>query len=392
MKKTLVAVAALAASAAFAQSSVTLYGVADAYFGTQKSAAAHGTGNPAPAVVQNPSQTVVNNGGLSESRLGVSVKEDLGAGLSAFAVIEGAVGLDNGAGGLGANRKSVVGLSGDFGAVSLGQQLTPARDALEGIIDNQSNSAFSALGASVAGDATVAGTGYAGATTRDAYGNSVRYDTPNFDGFSGAIQIGFGENKANGTATTLGAAANRGYSFNVKYENGPLGVVLAHQNDKANTPFVAGPPAAQATSTRNKLTAIGGYYDFGVAKLNLGYARATNDFRSTANPPALTVTGNGDRTRTWNIGVVVPVDAFTFVAQYATSKQSGAYTIAATPNLRATGNSKSFALEGRYALSKRTTAYVGYNSTKDNSAISVAPASANSSKSNRFGVGMRHVF
>ena len=389
MKKTLVAVAALAASAAFAQSSVTLYGVADAYFGSEKGAnAPSNVPGAAGATVQRPSQTVVNSGGLSESRLGVSVKEDLGAGLSAFAVIEGAVGLDTGAGGLGANRKSVIGLSGDFGAVSLGQQFTPARDALEGIIDAQGNSAFSAVGASVAGDATQAGTGYASATTNDAYANSVRYDTPNFDGFSGAIQIGFGENKVNGTAATLGAAANRGYSLNVKYENGPLGVVFAHQNDKANAVFVA---PTIPTSTRNKLTAIGGYYDFGVAKLNLGYGRTTNDFRTTTNPPAIVTTGDGDKARTWNIGVVVPVDAFTFVAQYATTKVSGSYTLApAFAGVPDFGNSKSFALEGRYALSKRTTAYAGYNNTRNS--ITTGAAANGSAKSNRFGVGMRHVF
>ena len=127
MKKTLVAVAALAASAAFAQSSVTLYGVADAYFGSEKNVAAPG------------SQTVVNDGGLSQSRIGVSVKEDLGAGLSAFAVIEGAVALDTGAGGLNANRKSVVGLSGDSGAVSLGRQNTPLENTIENTIDAQGN-------------------------------------------------------------------------------------------------------------------------------------------------------------------------------------------------------------------------------------------------------------
>ena len=125
MKKTLVAVAALAASAAFAQSSVTLYGVADAYFGSEK--------------IAGVSQTVVNDGGLSQSRIGVSVKEDLGAGLSAFAVIEGAVALDTGAGGLNANRKSVVGLSGDFGAVSLGRQNTPLENTIENTIDAQGN-------------------------------------------------------------------------------------------------------------------------------------------------------------------------------------------------------------------------------------------------------------
>ena len=329
MKKTLVAVAALAASAAFAQSSVTLYGVADAYFGSEKG-------------LVGVSQTVVNDGGLSQSRLGVSVKEDLGAGLSAFAVIEGAVALDGGAGGLGADRKSVVGLSGDFGAVSLGRQQTPLQDVVESTIDAQATSGFSALTSAANRNAVqAAGSGLNGQTR---YANSVRYDSPNFDGFSGAVQVGLGENKG------VGVSAGRNVAFNLAYANGPVAVALGHQNDKA----VGGAAAL-------KTTALGGSYDFGVAKLNLGYAR-------------LSQTGTNSQ-RDINVGVSIPVDAFTFVGQYAQEKVSNT-----------AGNVRAFALEGRYALSKRTTAYAGYNNTRNNIGGGAAV------KTNRFGVGIRHVF
>ena len=325
MKKTLVAVAALAASAAFAQSSVTLYGVADAYFGSEK--------------IAGVSQTVVNDGGLSQSRIGVSVKEDLGAGLSAFAVIEGAVALDTGAGGLNANRKSVVGLSGDFGAVSLGRQNTPLENTIENTIDAQGNSAFSAVYAAVGGTAAAAG------VTVNTYGNSVRYDSPNFDGFSGAVQLNFGENK---TPTT---SADRGVSLNLTYANGPVAVAFAHQSDKIGF-----------GGTTDRTTTVGGSYDFGPAKLNLGYGRTTD------------VIGTNDG-RALSVGVTVPVGAFTVIGQYANAKVSNI-----------AGSSKSFGLEGRYALSKRTTVYAGYNDTKQN-----IGGGANI-KTNRFGVGMRHVF
>lgn len=325
MKKTLVAVAALAASAAFAQSSVTLYGVADAYFGSEK--------------IAGVSQTVVNDGGLSQSRIGVSVKEDLGAGLSAFAVIEGAVALDGGAGGLGANRKSVVGLSGDFGAVSLGRQNTPLENTIENTIDAQGNSAFSAVYAAVGGTAAAAG------VTMNTYGNSVRYDSPNFDGFSGAVQLNFGENK---TPTT---SAGRGVSLNLTYANGPVAVAFAHQSDKIGF-----------GGTTDRTTTVGGSYDFGPAKLNLGYGRTTD------------VIGTNDG-RALSVGVTVPVGAFTVIGQYANAKVSNI-----------AGSSKSFGLEGRYALSKRTTVYAGYNDTKQN-----IGGGANI-KTNRLGVGIRHVF
>ena len=352
MKKTLVAVAALAASAAFAQSSVTLYGVADAYFGSEKLDGV-------------TSQTVVNSGGLSQSRIGLSVKEDLGAGLSAFAIIEGNVALDQGAGAT-ANRKSIVGLSGGFGAVSLGQQQTPMQDVLENVIDAQGNSAFSTVNASAAGNVAASG------ATLFTYGNSVRYDSPNFDGFSGAVQIGLGENK-NQAVGVASNSADSGVSLNVKYENGPLGVVFAYQNDKATTDGVAAIPPAPAVPGEEldtEITALGGYYDFGVAKLNLGYVNGKLTVTDLA--AATSVSGKG---RTINVGVTVPVDAFTFVGQYSQAEINDV-----------AGNSKSFALEGRYALSKRTTAYVGYNNTKEN----IGGGADN--KSNRFGVGIRHVF
>ena len=354
MKKTLVAVAALAASAAFAQSSVTLYGVADAYFGSEK-------------IDGVTSQTVVNSGGLSQSRIGLSVKEDLGSGLSAFAIIEGNVALDQGAGAT-SDRKSIVGLSGGFGAVSLGQQQTPMQDVLENVIDAQGNSAFSTVNASAAGNVAASG------ATLFTYGNSVRYDSPNFDGFSGAVQIGLGENKdqAVGVASN---SADSGVSLNVKYENGPLGVVFAYQNDKATTDGVAASvapptPAVPGTEVDTKITALGGYYDFGVAKLNLGYVNG----KATVTDLALATTGS-TKGRTINVGVTVPVDAFTFVGQYSQAEINDV-----------DGNSKSFALEGRYALSKRTTAYAGYNNTKENI------GGGADTKTNRFGVGIRHVF
>ncbi len=326
MKKTLVAVAAMAATAAFAQSSVTLYGVADAYFGGEKGAA-------------QVRDTVVNSGGLSESRVGISIKEDLGADLSAFAVVERGINLDKGT--LAGNRKAVVGLGGSFGAVSLGQQRTPLHNAIEGLIDNQANSAFSAVGAALDGDAT-------GANYAIAYTDSIRYDSPNFEGFSGAIQVGLNENK---TATT---SAGRGVSLNLGYDNGPLAVGFAHQNDKAN-----------GSVSANKTNAVGASYDFGVVKANLGFIQEQ-------------IGGASVKDRTYNIGASVPFDAFTLVAQFANRKESG--------NGKADGNARSLGLEGRYALSKRTTTYLGLNQTQDNI------GSTTKLKTNRFGVGVRHVF
>ncbi|MEI8326504.1 MAG: porin, partial [Betaproteobacteria bacterium] len=69
MKKTLIALAALAATGAFAQSSVTLYGAVDASF-------EHDAGN---GLTLNR----MNNSNLGSSKLGFKGTEDLGGGLTA---------------------------------------------------------------------------------------------------------------------------------------------------------------------------------------------------------------------------------------------------------------------------------------------------------------------
>lgn len=78
MKKSLLAMAVLAAAAgaAQAQSSVELYGVIDVHFGSKK------------AGVGAKSVTSVDNGGISPSRWGLRGTEDLGGGLKAKFVIE----------------------------------------------------------------------------------------------------------------------------------------------------------------------------------------------------------------------------------------------------------------------------------------------------------------
>lgn len=321
MKKTLIALAAFAATAAFAQSSVTLYGIADAYVGQTK-----GFGGT--------SQTVVNSGGLSTSRIGLSVKEDLGSGLQGFVVVENGVNTDTGTSG--GVRKSVLGLSGSFGAVSLGAQQDPLSQVLENVLDAQSDSVFSAVA------------GSNGGSVFNTITNSVRYDTPNFDGFTAAVQVGLGEDKN----VVPNTRASRDTALNVQYANGPLTVALAHGI------FEVAPATVAARETA---TALAGAYDFGAAKLNLGFTNAKTKG----------VAGND---KGINVGVTAPIGAFTVVGQLSRNKFTGAKNVT------------SLGLEGHYALSKRTTSYVGFNQTKDNNLASGAD------KSRIFGVGVRHVF
>ena len=321
MKKTILALAASAAASAFAADSVTIYGIADSWFGQSEGSSG-------------VSQTVVQSGGLSASRLGFSIKEDLGDGLSAFAVIEDGLGLDDGTKGA-QGRKYVVGLSGDFGAVSLGRQTTPYEDFYTKTFYTM-DSAFDGM---KSGGRT---TGYTHAARVD---NGVRYDSPKFGGFTASVHLGLGENKG----AAISATQNQGLS--ARYADGPIVVGLAYRKDEAQSGGII---------TDKTNTVVAGSYDFGVAKVNLGYNMAS---RSGALPDE----------KAYNAGVVVPFGAFSLAGQIGQSKvdSGGAKT-------------KSYGLEGRYALSKRTTLYAGAGQSKISGAT-------NPNRRN-IGLGIRHTF
>ena len=112
MKKTLIALAAVAATSAFAQSTVTLFGGADLNVRSVTS----GT-NKFSGMAQD---------GIYSSRFGVNGTEDLGGGLSANFHFEGGMAPDVGtSAGFNFTRKSTVGLAGAFGEVRFGRDYTP---------------------------------------------------------------------------------------------------------------------------------------------------------------------------------------------------------------------------------------------------------------------------
>ena len=354
MKKTLVAIAALAAVSSFAQSSVTLYGVGDIWLGSLKSGV--------PGVAQN--QLRLNSGGLSGSRFGLRGTEDLGGGLSANFTFENGFNLDDAAtsttnvaapgGGtplITANtvlttapaifgRQAFIGLNGGFGGIRLGRQYS-AYDDLRGATDTMGHSSFSSTVAFGAWERN--GLHY---TFR--VNNQLRYNTPNLGGFTGVLAYGLGENK---TAT---ASADNILSAHLLYANGPITAGLAIQNEKSG-----------AANLTLKHTLIAGAYDFGVAKVNLGFN----------NSKLATVKDNE-----FQIGATVPFGAFSLAAAYATSKTKVAGTAFTKAN--------SVSLQGIYALSKRTNVYAGLVNASTKASI----GGATQSKTNLVATGIRHTF
>lgn len=348
MKKSLIALAVLAAAgAASAQSSVTLYGVVDASIGTLKDGIS--VGSTTAANLNAVRQNKLDSSGMRNSRWGIKGSEDLGNGLKANFVLEQGIAVDTGAiantsgSADGFNREANVGVSGSFGAVKLGRVYS-AYDDLRALTNNTADHNFAATrdvwGASGKGDYAIR------------FSNAVRFDTATYNGFSGALAYGLGENK-NG-AGNANQDATDNIALHVKYVNGPLAVGYAHQTEEQ---------LAGASSTRFNL--LGASYDFGVAKLTGSY----NKVKAAASA----------EDTEYQLGVSAPVGPVVLFAGYAHAK--------AEVSGNKVGESNGYDLLAVYSLSKRTDLYGGYKSVTDKDKNGTKEG-----EKKQFAVGVRHAF
>ena len=261
MKKSLIALAVLAASgAAMAQSSVTLYGVADV-------AVTHVNGND--------NWTGLSSGANKTSRLGFRGVEDLGGGLKANFVLEGGINLDTGDGKSGGatdsgfqfKRQSTVGLAGNFGEVRLGRELTAAFNATARYdVFGSVGLAQSRLWAD--GGVVDSNANAKAVTTNLRISNAVTYVSPVFSGFKVGLNYGFGE--------VAGGNTKSGYmGAGLMYDNGPLSLGLGLERLKSGANSVA--------TGDVDAWSLGGSYDLGVAKLLAGYRESKVDLAAGEN-------------------------------------------------------------------------------------------------------------
>lgn len=279
MKKTLVALAVLAAAgASFAQSSVTMYGVADG-------AIAKKTNQKWGGIASN----TMNNG---NSRLGVRGTEDLGGGLKASFNFEQAIDIGNGA--TNANtwdRNAYMAISGGFGEVFGGRRLSPN---FYGIASYELTGAanYSAL----ANQFTYGG---------PARNNSmVGYTTPTIAGFTATVATVLAGNSVGG---------NEKYAMNVIYATGPIVAALTYDKN--------------ANAERN--VSLGGSYNFGVAKVAVSLqdpAGVKKGFTVGASAPVGPVTLAIDVAR--DTGSATKSTDVVLEAKYALSKRTFAYAAA----------------------------------------------------------------
>lgn len=345
MKKTLLMSAlALSMGTAFAQSSVTLYGVIDTAYQHQTNATPTGG-----------SLNAVTSGAISGSRYGFRGKEDLGGGLYSLFTLEAGFNPNNGSlgqGGLAFGRQAFAGLGGDFGQVTVGRQYTPlfehygSFDPLWGISNVNESGFYLAYG-----------------TFRQ--NNAVRY-AKNIAGVNFAAMHGFGNVSGSSSAGQLnGLQAN--------YSIGSLMLGAAYQKFDVNTSA-----ATNLGSTRNAM--FGATYGMGPARLFFNYM--DTKLNTGAKSDVATLGLNYD---------VAPLVGL--VAAYYNDKTTSATQV--------DGSRNTLALGLTYTLSKRTMVYTYVDRSKQNSGYAAtaigtgsdlfgAPSTL-STRSNLM-LGVRHAF
>jgi len=314
MKKTLVALAALAATGAFAQTSVTLYGVIDAGVASLKNVG-DGTKNA----------TVMTDGALSSSVWGLRGSEDLGGGLKANFNVESDLSMNNGTHSSAGfwRRASNVGISGNFGAIDVGVKLNPVI-ATNGALMTTAGNSVSTM--------TSGAFGFSDFYTR----NALTYTSPSVMGLVAQAQKGLSQTANNGGDMT---------AFSLAYTNGPLELRYASQDRKgpvSTSGAVYSVSGLAATADGNKKTNIMGA-KFTMGNWKLAIANYENKYVTTA---AAAINGEIQNKGT-GMSASYQVNAQTSIgAARMTGKTTGQDS-----------NSTLTHLQARYELSKRTQLY-----------------------------------
>ncbi|HSQ82250.1 MAG TPA: porin [Casimicrobiaceae bacterium] len=344
MKKKLVAIAVAgvlgAPLAAHAQTAnVTLYGRMNLDLEFMKGTQADGT---------NPNTVRVSS---NTSRFGLRGVESLGGGLNAIFQIESNIAGDAG-NSLTAGRETFVGLQGGWGTVKMGNFLTTTDDmhAIFGSSPTFLTSIFST--------AALWGQGPQSRLTGafdSRNGNSLRYDSPSYSGFTWSGQVSLADNSTGGGAGWPGgdltAAQNRhAYALGVNaiYTNGPLQIGADYDSNQK----IRG-----ATLNDDEFTITGGY-NFGVVRIAGVY-----EYMKYETP-------TGDLKRDfYGISAIVPAGPGSFYAfwGHANDGKGSAEDGTTVGGLVKGPGTKAdhWEITYTYPLSKRTSVYGGYTQIRN---------------------------
>lgn len=367
MKKTILVTSALAAmgSSAFAQSSVTIYGIVDV--------AVRHTSNEQNAGADEGIWRVIG-GGMSQSRLGINGVEDLGGGMKALVNLEHRFLADSGT--LPAAQfwqQSWVGLQTGFGRITLGRQYNVLFDVV--------TSTYASYPYSPYFEAYKPEIGFALGARND---NMVKY-LIEVGPVRGALQVSAGE------ASPTGGKSVGGY---LRYSADGIGAGVGYEEYEF------------ASGKKLKGSTFGASYKTGPWYFNAGWGENKVDSGLTPVDRQVlgsfwTGTANGgfggaaftaaDKRQIWSIGTNFQATTeLNLGIHYFHAKQSGP-AAAVSPDATA----KFLTAAADYAFSKRTDAYFEVDTTKLNGNVSLngnGGAANGAQKRNGFTLGLRHRF
>lgn len=309
MKKTLVALAALSATAgAFAQSSVTLYGILDASVGYVNKANAAGK-----------SAVYMSDSALQSSYWGLRGSEDIGGGLKVNFNLQSDVRTDTGAGNADFFRReaNVSLVSATYGELRLGRTMSPTIANAQGGVVTPGNS----IGVSSA---------VATGTSLDFFTkNAITYYSPVLSGVRATLQYSPGEVAGD-------SGASRKMAGSLVYTDGALRLGAAAQQVEGND-----------GETSRTWYNVNGQYTWGAFKLGAGWYKVdqgdtTDTCGSAGSNPDVCRVASIPSSHGYNLSVGYQINPQAIVsATYVHNNQ----------------DSSLLNLQARYALSKRTTTY-----------------------------------
>jgi predicted porin len=423
MKKSLLAVAALGAfaSAAQAQSSVTVYGIMDIGYVGGNNRVASGT------AVTKGTQNTFTGGAESTNRIGFKGTEDLGGGSSAFFTVE--LGLEPASTTSGfknsattENRQSFVGLKKNgIGQFALGTQYTLVHQSvaltdaggtnniLGDMIYTSATSNASNQGGSISDPNLTVANGFAAGNSYTIRSqNALTLDTDTFAGFKGHGLVIM--NNTNTTQTTL--ASSNGYTGGTNNQNGwGLGVDYTWQklfvtaamqqlnakqaynltglasNANAATTiaaanisiFGAGQASSLGTNVKDNQYYVGATYDFGILK---AYAQYISRKVTAQQDSGYYAKRTGEQ-----IGVrsfITPT-----IEAWA---QGGLGKTTSFGSSNPAANMTSWQVGSNYWLSKRTNLYAIYGQVGTSNVSVVANQNPASFNASNYAIGLRHTF
>ncbi|OHX14461.1 hypothetical protein BI347_13820 [Chromobacterium sphagni] len=331
MKRTILVAAIAATIPALAQADVNLYGSLRA----------------GVSVTKNSANNYNSTFGVDDfgSRIGFKGSEDLGNGLKTIWQVETGFAMDGVAGGgtasgTFANRESYVGLDGAYGKLRVGYLTdvladTESTDNLYGPRRDGMGTNFPLYEATDLfsyGDAR--------------YKNSVRYDSPSWNGFNATLQYGAGENRPAGQMKQ-----GEQYGLRLAYQNSGFFGAWAYAG-VLNT-------KGGSNSATNRLE--GGYSANNLyLAASYQWLNTYGDASTLGLTPAPIAGGNKVENTTWAINAAYTIGNFKPSVVY--SKRGDAKIDGTRYSLGAS----QWAAALDYTLSKNTLVQVGYGERKDN--------------------------